>query len=241
MSDFTPSVAYLDRLPDELFLQILGFSMHDETEFYPEYCVHIFKESRRVRYPSRPGHQQQSHLKDWCIVNATSRNIRRLGREAFFSAKTIAMSYSLPQQLRNGTFSAFGTAADQQIALRCTRSINLVDMMMTCPSTFMQLPATLQAFPKLERGKLSFGFSIYDFDLKVLRWTRGVDDLWHVLPLLHDIGVARGVVLQMGLQDQVSPSDFSLFLARIVRPRLVLNANSTSKPETKRPAVLHVD
>ncbi|KAI1195515.1 hypothetical protein F5X97DRAFT_326424 [Nemania serpens] len=211
---------YIDRLPDELLLEILKISMHHEGQFYPEFCVHNSKESRRAQHPSRPGHQQRPHLNDWCIVSATSRNIRRVGREAFFSSKTIAMSFSLPQQLREGTFSAFGTPADQTLALRYIRAVNFVDMMTACPSTLIELPEILQGFPKLKNVLLSFGYSVYDQDLSVLRCVRELDDPWLILLLLYEIGVPRRVTLYMGIHKQVWAEDFFEIIELQVRPRL---------------------
>ncbi|KAI1163344.1 hypothetical protein F5B18DRAFT_651680 [Nemania serpens] len=241
MSSFVTSSTNINWLPDELLLQILNDSMYQESQFYPEYCVHISKESRQAQHPSRPGHQQQPHLKDWCIVSATSRNIRRVGREAFFRSKTIAMSYSLPQQLRNGTFSAFGTPTDQKLALRFIRSINLVDMMMTCPSTFLQLPATLQVFPNLKTGVLSFGFTVYDQDLSVLSWVRGEDDVWVIIQLLHDIGVPLRVALHLSLYKKIPRFEFFQFLELDAHPRLQAESDRQRKAEAKTLASLQDD
>ncbi|KAI1110411.1 hypothetical protein F5Y14DRAFT_362308 [Nemania sp. NC0429] len=234
MSTCTQPPASLEQLPDELLLQILKFSMHHEGQFYPEYCVHLFNESRRFRRLSRPGNQQRPHLQDWCMVNATSRSIRRVGKEVFFSCKTIAMSFDFPQRLRNGEFPAFGTPAEQQLALRLMRSINIVNMMATYPSTILQLPETLQVFPKLKHAMLSFGYSVYDQNMSFLSWILGVDDVWLVLRLLHEAGVPEKVVLQMGIHESLPRSEFLEFLELDVCPRLRDEVDRMKKAQSRK-------
>lgn len=151
------------------------------------------------------------------------------------------MSCSLPQKLRDGAFTAFGNLADQQLALRCIQSINLVDMMMACPSTFLQLPATLQAFPKLRFGILSFGYSVYDEDLSVLSWIQRVDQVWLVTRLLRKLGVSHRVELCICLQEQVRESEFFQFLLNDVCPRLWAEVVNIQKAEAKERAVSKSD
>ncbi|KAI0403456.1 hypothetical protein F4802DRAFT_571467 [Xylaria palmicola] len=147
-------VAYFDLLPDEILLKILRITMKSQFEFFPEHCLQVIQEGREGR---RLSPSQHTHLHDWRIVNATSGRIRRLGREAFFRAKIFAMSASLPGRLRSGAFPAFGSAADQALALRYIRSVVWLEPGgPLAPRLLTQMPGTLRAFRKLERVVVVF-------------------------------------------------------------------------------------
>ncbi|KAI0457155.1 hypothetical protein F5B21DRAFT_464587 [Xylaria acuta] len=234
MSTLASSVAYFDRLPDEILLEILKFAMKHEYPFFPEHCLqHLIRHDchlrRLVNCPDDESNFpcQYPHLDDWFTIKAINRRTRRLSWEAFFSSKTIAMTSSLPKELSDGTFVAFGSALDQKTALWFIRSISLVDLSTTNPLEIMRMPRTLGVFPRLKEIKLLCGYEklqIRKLDIPVCRaqWRCAPTELNR---LLGGIGLTDGVVLQIALVDGVSWSDFQTWLVTDVYPVLQTKAN----------------
>ncbi|KAI0432294.1 hypothetical protein F5Y09DRAFT_302178 [Xylaria sp. FL1042] len=238
MSVPTSSIAYFDRLPDEILLQILNDVIEPASPFFPEYCVQTSKERSKnqvssflpkLRAITTPFFSSQYiHLDKWLIVNLTSRRIRRLGREAFFRSTTIAMNSSLPERLGNGTFSAFGSALDQEIALRNIRSIILVDLTMYIASVFLQLPKTLRAFPRLERSMILVGFRRQEPVLLISEVER-VQVPGELKRLLGSIGVASGAVPEIALCKGLYWAELREMLTGDVYPALRVKADILAK------------
>ncbi|KAI1125730.1 hypothetical protein F5Y10DRAFT_246439 [Nemania abortiva] len=187
------SISYINRVPDELLLQILKDAMEVTSPFFPEGDVRC--RSNLLEYPFPFPHylvafpSQVNHLRDWRLVTSTCRRIRRVGMEAFFRTKTIVMSTSFPGKLRDGTCQYFGSALNQHLALKFTRSIIMVarldDIMYSL--ALKQPPWALGAFSKLERSKLvvtTLGYHDSDFG-GVL-----VDARTRIKRILGDIGLA---------------------------------------------------
>ncbi|KAI3338524.1 hypothetical protein F4824DRAFT_459519 [Ustulina deusta] len=236
------SIAYFDRLPDEILLKILNDAMEHESPFFPEYCVQTSKVRRESQVPCHHSRlrartadflsSQYIHLDTWLFVNITSRRIRRLGREAFFSSKTIAMNSSLPERLRNGTFSALGNAFDQELALHNIRSIILVDLTMHIASVFLQLPKTLRAFPNLERSMILVGFRRQEPVLLISEAER-VHVPTELKQLLGTIGMASGAVPEIALCKGLQWPELREMLTRDVYPALRVKADIMAKSNKK--------
>ncbi|KAJ2991680.1 hypothetical protein NUW58_g2433 [Xylaria curta] len=220
-------VAYIDRVPDEILLMILKLAMRNEYEFFPELCVQAIRSRRggrleseyksAVRYFSLL--QQSTHLNDWCIANRTSRRIRTMGREAFFSSKVFTVSSSFPNKLRNGTFSAFGNAFQQRLALRYIRYIVFEDAATTKPTLFLELPKIVHTLPQLASVVLWFGRGtsktcrhIPEKDLKEFPMM--------LKQLFGDIGLASGAKLQVSLGYGLQWAEFEWGLGCYIYPRL---------------------
>ncbi|KAI0415136.1 hypothetical protein F5X98DRAFT_347542 [Xylaria grammica] len=235
MSVLNSSNAYFDRLPDEILLMILNDVMERGSPFFPEYCVQTANDSRDPCHLSnlntRTAHflsSQHIHLKNWLFVNTTSRRIRSVGREAFFGSKTIAMNSSLPERLRNGTFSAFGSALDQKLALHNIRSIILVDLTMYIASVFLQLPKTLHAFPRLENCMILVGFRRRE-PVLLISETEKVDVPAELTRLLGRIGLASGMMPKMALCKGLQWPELRMMLTRDVYPALRVKADIMTK------------
>ncbi|TGJ82188.1 hypothetical protein E0Z10_g6578 [Xylaria hypoxylon] len=251
MSISTSSIAYFDRLPDEILLKILCDAMEHESPFFPEYCVQAANERRECRGPfhlsklnARTAYflsSQYIHLNNWLFVNTTSRRVRSLGREAFFGSKTIAMNSSLPGRLRSGAFSAFGNALDQELALRNIRSIVLVDLTMYISSVFLQLPKTLHAFPRLENSMILVGFRRQVPELLISEMER-VHVPTELKQLLGSIGLASEMMPQIVLCKGIQWPELRIMLTMDVYP--VLRAKADIMPETEQAKMetqLHVE
>ncbi|KAI1352781.1 hypothetical protein F5Y01DRAFT_313445 [Xylaria sp. FL0043] len=234
MSVSASSIAYFDRLPDEILLQILNDAMEPATPFFPEYCVRTRKERPKSQVtcylPNLEANanqflsSQDVHLDTWLVVNLTSRRIRRLGREAFFRSTTIAMNSSLPERLSNGAFSAFGSAVDQEIALRNIRSIILVDLTMYTASVFLQLPKTLRAFPNLEKSMILVGFRRQE-PVLLISEVEAVQVPAELKQLLGRIGVASGAVPAIALCKGMYWAELREMLTRDIYPALRVKAD----------------
>ncbi|KAI0970892.1 hypothetical protein F4678DRAFT_106900 [Xylaria arbuscula] len=229
MSIPTSSIAYFDRLPDEILLQILNDAMERDSPFFPEHCVQAGKEHPKLRaIKTHFLSSQYVHLDDWLFVNILSHRIRRLGREAFFRSKTIAMNSSLAERLRNGTFSAFGGARDQELVLRNIRSIILVDLTMYITSVFLQLPKTLRAFPNLERSTIMVGFRRQEPALLISKAERRQAPI-ELRRLLGNIGIDSEAVPEMALCKGLYWAELREMLTRDVYPALRVRGATMAK------------
>ncbi|KAI0529834.1 hypothetical protein GGR58DRAFT_285773 [Xylaria digitata] len=251
MSNPSSSITYFDRLPDEILLEILNNAMENESPFFPEYCVQAANERRECRPPchhvklnARTAYflsSQHAHLDNWLFVNSTSRRIRSLGREAFFSSKIIAMNSSLPERLHNGSFSAFGSALDQKIALRNIRAIILLDLTMYIASVFLQLPKTLHAFPRLERSTILVGFRRQE-PVLLISETERVNVPVELKQLLGSIGLASGMMPKMALCKGLQWPELRIMLTRDVYPALRVKADIMLNTErARRETQFHVE
>ncbi|KAI0405237.1 hypothetical protein F4802DRAFT_597366 [Xylaria palmicola] len=234
MSASTSSIAYFDRLPDELLLLILNHAMEQRTPpFFPEYCVQTVREScTGQKSTDAPLSSQSAHLKDWRGISMTSRRIRGLGREAFFGAKTIAMTSSFPERLRKGTFAAFGGPSDQELALRSIRSIILVDVVAYSPSVFILLPKILRLFPKLGETVILFGYRRHE-PVQLISEAGRVDTPIELQHLLGGIGLTSELMPEIAVCKELRWSEIRGALTRTVYPMLKAKADMMAKIKRK--------
>lgn len=114
-------VSLLQALPDEILLKIIkAFAENPKSYiFFPQYCVlpgrYPCGPTMEINYPysadtkrycSNIPFDQKRHAFDWLVLNTTSRTIRRLGREVFYSTRSFAMTMSLPDKLQQGVLSS---------------------------------------------------------------------------------------------------------------------------------------
>ena len=100
---------------------------------------------------------QKPHLSDWRAVTGTCRRFRRIGKMAFFSQKVFVMRPRLASQLQKQQVACL-SVEDQQIAVRCIRSIVWIVDSTTSPSSFLTLSRQMAAFTRLRRLDFLFGF-----------------------------------------------------------------------------------
>ncbi|KAI1179824.1 hypothetical protein F4777DRAFT_532123 [Nemania sp. FL0916] len=156
MACSTASECYMDRLPDELLLMILTYAMQRESPFFPEPLG-----AARIGYVKKLHFTmvQRVHAQDWCRVTMTCQRIRRLGKEAFFSSKRFVLRASIPESLRDGIYSLFVNASDQQLAMRSICSVVIVDIAPSVASKVMRVPKLLGVLPKLKDVTLVFDWA----------------------------------------------------------------------------------
>ncbi|KAF4972456.1 hypothetical protein FSARC_1023 [Fusarium sarcochroum] len=123
------SLNHLDRLSDELLLNILRHALTQETPLWVDQCLQL----PRHQYPrSKTGWDslpsgivpevgswsygiadvdeylttavepsQDVHRHDWLIVNSTCHRIRRLGKEVFFRTRSFVVSLAMHEKLQS--------------------------------------------------------------------------------------------------------------------------------------------
>ena len=169
----------MDRLPDEILQQILNNVMKRNDPF----CIQEYFHDRNGgadRDLQRLHHSQRAHLLDWLLVVGTSRRLRRLGKEAFFSQKIFVMDSPYASKLRN-LEAGFLSTQDQHTAVGLIRAIVLIDGILfniedekkftkfyrssgfinsvsVSPSSFLNLSSWVLSFPRLERLDHLFGY-----------------------------------------------------------------------------------
>lgn len=148
----TSSVAPFDWLPNEILLEILKFAMDHHTPFVLDDYYLSLNSGKAKESPSRP--PQYAHLNDWRIINSINQRVRRVGKVAFFSAKTFALDIWASDQLQSSPFTWFGSASNQEIALQYIRSIILVVPIWDTEAAFLRLPNTLTIFKRLKCSKI---------------------------------------------------------------------------------------
>ncbi|KAI1504540.1 hypothetical protein F5X99DRAFT_371343 [Biscogniauxia marginata] len=153
-----------DRLPEEILLSILLFAMESDIPFFLKYYLkarhHAQSErSKRVRPTPRKFQSptQVGHLADWLLINSTSSRIRRLGKEAFFKAKIIAMTNTLAERLQTGAVLDLVSQNDRSLALEYTSDLVFVRNKISSPVELVWIAKRLQAFPRLKSFTLLFG------------------------------------------------------------------------------------
>ncbi|KAM0562842.1 hypothetical protein ACHAPJ_001682 [Fusarium lateritium] len=123
------SLIHLDRLSDELLLNILRHALTQEIPLWADQCLQL----PRHQYPrSKTGWDnlpsgivpevgswsygitevdeyltatvepsQDVHRHDWLMVNSTCQRIRRLGKEVFFSTRSFVVSLAMHEKLQS--------------------------------------------------------------------------------------------------------------------------------------------
>ncbi|GAP85580.2 hypothetical protein SAMD00023353_1301590 [Rosellinia necatrix] len=172
-------IAYIDRLPDELLLNILELAVTRSAPFYPEYCIKVLRgrhggeDKPEMSLDTAPrgllnavrGYQllrQLVHLNDWRALNGTNRRFRRMAVEAFFGAKTIMMTVLFPQMVRRGELPGVGPALNRGLVLKYIRSVALVHRrpgLDLDPAFSEAVPALLRSFPRLKDSMIVLGES----------------------------------------------------------------------------------
>ena len=163
MAFVTSAVSHFDSLPNEIVREILNWAMVRDTPFDLGDCIRtatavettVNSDSQWPLYDASI-ESQQRHLQDWRIAGSVCGRVRSLGKEAFFTSKVFAMDLTLAKRLQARSLSRLSTE-DQQIASqRITSVILMVDNLQT-PSTFINIPRCIAAFPKLECLDFFFG------------------------------------------------------------------------------------
>ncbi|KAJ4266358.1 hypothetical protein NW762_004342 [Fusarium torreyae] len=126
------SLNHLDRLPDELLLNILRHALTQEKEIplWVDQCLqlprHQYPRSKTGWDSLPPGiapvvgswsysitevdeyltaavePSQHVHRHDWLMVNSTCRRTRRIGKEVFFSTRSFVVSLAMHEKLQSG-------------------------------------------------------------------------------------------------------------------------------------------
>ena len=99
---------------------------------------------------------QQPHLLDWRVAGSISVRLRKLGKEAFFSTKVLAMDINQIQKLSERRLTRI-SIEDQQVALKYTDSLILIERHTQSPSTFIRLPRVIPRFSSLKSLDVYFG------------------------------------------------------------------------------------
>ncbi|KAH9908556.1 hypothetical protein F4778DRAFT_717608 [Xylariomycetidae sp. FL2044] len=100
---------------------------------------------------------QAEHRADWLRVNATCRRLRRVGKEAFFAAKVVAVAQpGLPDMWRFGLAHDLLAEGDREVALRCVRHVVLVHERWWSTYALTQLKTLVTPFSRLETCTLFF-------------------------------------------------------------------------------------
>ena len=144
------------------------FTLGDELDSDTERIVaHLTKDRPAVR-PSNSVKRvfdfkaclqpsSQSHLLDWQLVTGTSKRIRRIGKVAFFSHKTFAMSSEIFDLFQKDPSQIQLSFIDKVIAIKYMTSIFLLEPSSTSPSSFLSLKRRIDLFRKLSSLGFAFG------------------------------------------------------------------------------------
>lgn len=163
---------------------------------------------------------QRPHLLDWRAVVGTCRRFRRIGKSAFFSQKVFVMGPRLASQLQNLQVTCL-SVEDQQIAVKCIRSIIWIVDGTSSPSPFLTLSRHISAFPRLIRLDHLFGLHHSDPEKVIVVAARNRRQAWsHFTDVLAltgipverlDLGIMRTSITEWSqhersLKDNIYPA-----------------------------------
>ncbi|KAI1370200.1 hypothetical protein F4677DRAFT_465963 [Hypoxylon crocopeplum] len=236
---------HIDRLSDEVLLDILSFAMNrgDDAPFFLErYIKRARREEDEEDETYHPGNKQPpkkrrrragrlpkplmpfsqlNHAKDWVKVTTTCRRFYNLGKEAFFRSKTIAMTSTVPLRFldEDSPFPVWDLD-NQLLALRWIRSIVLVDMDTDLrPDVFPNLPRILGAFTNLEHCTLLFGFKRGHRESRITNaQCEEIPD--EMQELLHEAGVSEDTNLEIAVSRDYKWTVQVDALERHIYPRI---------------------
>ncbi|KAG7004465.1 hypothetical protein G7Y79_00025g057510 [Physcia stellaris] len=149
----------MDRIPNELLQQILNFAMLSKIPF----CIDNFLDASKWATKYRRGFDsfldpsQLPTLRDWRLIVGTSRRFRQLGKEAFFSHKTIVMDPDTVDLLQTSQLKPL-SVEDQGIMIKYTNSIVFPERTSESPSSLLRLSRRIAPFPHLQHIGILFGY-----------------------------------------------------------------------------------
>lgn len=227
------SCPLIDRLPDELLLQIFKYIMKHDGD--PPY----FLQRHWDGFWKWDGvySSQKSHCHDWWIVIGTCRRIRNIGMECFFNHKTIVMTLSGSNRLRSGTFltgalpDCSGMVESQAPVLRWTRSLVVTASKDDISASgFLQLAGTTRAFTYLRECTFVFGYGKGTDLMATILAARSSDNIpTELRRLLHKIRVPRNLELHIAACEKDTGPDPWARLDENVYPMLKCRARLLAK------------
>ncbi|KAI1849100.1 hypothetical protein JX265_013115 [Neoarthrinium moseri] len=171
----------LEKLPDEILQKILNFAMLRPSPFYIDWDRDSEKTQQgtiafsgsaacsitmTIDYPHSSTttrlirclpDSQAIHCADWLRINTTSRRIRRLGKEAYFANKIVAINTR-----RTSSDSKFFGKEDNLLLRQRVRHVIFANLNFQSPAELMSMPRRVAVFERLQHFTLFYGFRLGD-------------------------------------------------------------------------------
>ncbi|XXH00583.1 hypothetical protein Hte_006931 [Hypoxylon texense] len=212
----------LYRIPEEVLSMILQLAVTRNTPFY----INTEADMGRSQIasasasdavgplPSARPDSQEAHIADWKVVNFTCRRFKKLGRDAFFAAKVIAMPSTLPAALlrphkswkapRGFAGQMLKNSGNPKQDLACVRHLVLTDARDFKPIWMASLTKLLTThFPAVRQCMLIYTVLVQDKQMDIEQITAAMMLARPAREELRDMLVGTGMPERVVLEETV--------------------------------------